>query len=106
MDGPIAYTVTASFPDRITRDRYVRWLMEGHLEQVVAGGASEGMVVAHEEPESPLRVESRYIFPNREVFDRYVSQHAPKLRSEGLRLFGPELGVSFQRQVGVVLKRA
>ncbi|MFO0833100.1 MAG: DUF4286 family protein [Phycisphaerales bacterium] len=101
----VAYTVTALLPDAVTRDRYVRWLQEGHIQQVVAGGAKEAIVVVIEEPATPLKVVCRYIFASKEALDRYTSEHAPKLRAEGLRLFGPELGVSFERSVGKVIAR-
>ncbi len=102
----VAYTVTALLPDVVTRDRYVRWLREGHVQQVVEGGASEAVVVMIEEPATPLKVVCRYIFASREAFQRYTTEHAPKLRTEGLRLFGPELGVSFERSVGSVVARS
>jgi hypothetical protein len=102
----IAYTVTALLPDAVTRDRYVRWLREGHIQQVVAGGAKEAVVVAVDEPPRPLKVVCRYIFANREAYDQYVTEHAPKLRAEGMALFGPELGVSFERSVGKVIARS
>lgn len=102
----VAYTVTALLPDTVTRDRFVRWLREGHIQQVVGGGAKEAVVVVVEEPATPLKVVCRYIFASREAFDLYQTNHAPKLRAEGLRLFGPELGVSFERSVGKVIARS
>lgn len=102
----VAYTVTALLPDTVTRDRYIRWLREGHIQQVVSGGAKEAAVVVIEEPARPLKVVCRYIFENREAFNRYVADHAPKLRAEGMALFGPELGVSFERSVGSIIARS
>jgi hypothetical protein len=45
--------------------------------------------------------EVRYHFPSREAFGRYEKEHAPRLRSEGLKLFPVEKGVEYKRTVGV-----
>jgi hypothetical protein len=55
------------------------------------------------EPASPLEVCSIYTFPTRELFNGYIRDYAPRLRSEGLARFGPQSGVSFRRQVGTIL---
>lgn len=102
MSG-IAYTVTATFPDERTASEYVEWLLGGHIDQVVAGGAESGMVVRVEDPPSPIRVEARYIFPSRAAYAGYIEHHAPALRAEGLRRFGSDPRVSFERRTGQVL---
>jgi len=102
--GRISYVVTATLPDEPTLDRYVRWLLEGHVEAVIDAGAREGHVVRLEEPAEPPRVQARYVFPSREAFDTYVRCHAPVLREEGLRLFGSRSGVRFHREIGTILE--
>jgi hypothetical protein len=97
------YMVTATLPDEDTRDRYVEWLGEGHLDQVIRGGATTARLVRVDEPSAPLEVASVYTFASREAFDLYVRNHAPRLRAEGLARFGPETGVAFRRQVGTIL---
>ena len=99
----IAYTVAATFPDPATRDRYIAWLEDGHIDAVVQAGASSAMIVRITDPPDPPVVEVRYIFANHDTFDRYVRVHAPDLRAAGLRLFGPETGVRFARRVGTIL---
>jgi len=99
----IAYTVTATLPDEATRDEYIAWLEDGHLDQVVRHGAHSAMAVSWIDSGPPFHVETRYIFATRELFDRYTSEAAPALRADGLRRFPPERGVSFERRVGVVL---
>lgn len=102
--GRIAYTVTATLPDKATREEYTRWLLEGHLQQVLAGGASHADVVILDDPPSPPQAQSRYIFPTRASFDRYVRECAPALRAEGLSRFPPSLGITFRREVGTILE--
>jgi len=99
----IVYCVTATLPDEATCREYVEWLHEGHVTDVIAGGASSGCVVRIEDPATPIRVETRYEFESREALDRYVEEAAPTLRAEGLARFGPERGVRFERRVGRVV---
>ena len=54
------------------------------------------------DPAHPIRVEARYIFPYRQVFETYLAQHAPGLRNEGLKRFPASLGIHFERTVGHV----
>jgi hypothetical protein len=98
-----AYTVIATLPDPQTADEYVRWLTGGHIAAVLRGGAESGMVVRIEEPAAPLQVESRYVFPSREGYDRYIREVAPDLRADGLRKFGPERGIRMERRLGTIV---
>ena len=97
---PIAYTVRATLPDQETAHAYLLWLSGGHLAQVLAGGADRAEVGALDG--EPPKIESRYRFPNREVFDRYEQDHAPALRAEGLSRFG-SAGIRFERSLGTIL---
>lgn len=106
----IAYTVTAILPDASWAERYVAWLEDGHIDQVIKGGAHSAMIVRLDadppvpgDPATARRVEVRYIFSTREMYDRYVSEFAPALRAEGQKLFGPETGVRFERRTGTVV---
>lgn len=103
----VAYTVVASLPDRGVTDEYVAWLKDGHVDAVIAHGARSAHIVRldREGPneDEPFRVEVRYVFPTREVFQRYVERHAPGLRADGLKRFGPERGVRFSRTVGEIV---
>ena len=85
------------------RKTLLEWIQSGHLDQVRKGGATTAMLVNVTEPAAPLEVASIYTFPSREAFDVYLRDHAPRLRSEGLRRFGPGSGVRFRRQVGTIL---
>lgn len=99
----LVYTVSATLPDPATRDRYLAWLTSGHLAAVLAGGASMGQVVRIDEPAEPIRVQTRYEFPDRAAFDRYERLHAPALRADGGARFGPDSGVRFERTIGTLV---
>lgn len=101
--GAIAYSVIASLPDEATAREYLAWLEDGHVDQVVQHGAHAAMIVRVLEPASPLQVETRYIFANRQAFDRYVADVAPALRADGLKRFPPERGVRFERRLGEIV---
>lgn len=101
----IAYTVIAMLPDEPTTRDYIAWLEDGHVDAVIEHGAHSAMIVRLE-PESGSegrQVETRYVFSTRELFDRYVRDHAPALRADGLKRFGPERGVRFARTIGTIL---
>jgi hypothetical protein len=97
----IAYTVAASFTAAAVADEWLRWLREGHVADVLAGGAERAVIVRLDGPGREFEV--RYEFPSREAFDRYLADHAPRLRAEGLARFPPERGVAYRRSVGEVL---
>ena len=98
----IAYTVTATLPDEQTEQAYLRWLREGHVRAVINAGASSGLIVSLDDPAGSRRVQARYLFPSRDALDDYVRERAAALRADGLRLFPPESGISFERETGVV----
>lgn len=97
----IAYIVIATLPTEAIATDYVHWLNDGHVQAVVAGGATVGEIIRLD-PDPALRVMSRYEFSSRGMFDQYVRDIAPRLREEGLSRFGPVTGVTFQRFVGEV----
>lgn len=105
----VVYTVTAELVDQEIAREYVAWLRAGHLREVVElGGALEARVVELDaEGLGGVRVQSTYVFANRGKFEAYVRDHAPRLRADGLALFGPSRGarqVKFSRTIGSVLE--
>lgn len=103
----ISYTVTASLPDEPTRERYLTWILEGHAQAVVRGGASSARVLRLDADPSQAQVrlvaEVRYEFESRAALERYLRDFAPALRAEGLALFPPESGIVIQRRVGEIV---
>ena len=105
----LAYTVFTTFRDPALADAWLRWLRDGHIAEVMAGGAADAEIVELDAPaDAPpgaRAFEVRYHFPSRESFARYEKDHAPRLRAEGLKLFPVERGVSYRRAVGTVITR-
>jgi hypothetical protein len=96
------YSVTANLPEGAIEE-YVRWLRESHLREMILAGALEArMVVYPAMPDRTRDVETQYLFPNEVAFRVYEEQHAPRLRAEGMRLFGSIPGVRFTRRLGML----
>jgi hypothetical protein len=96
----VVYTVAAAFTDSALAEEWLRWLAEGHIAEVLAGGASDAEVIELDGPGRSFEV--RYHFPSRQAFEHYEQVHAPRLRAEGLQRFPVEKGVTYRRSVGVV----
>ncbi len=94
----VSYVVTATLPDEPLTREYIGWLVDGHIQQVMTGGAIRAEVVRMTDPASPLRVQTRYVFETAAALERYIKELAPALRAEGLAKFGAR--VSFVREVG------
>lgn len=99
----LVYSVIATLPDAGAAAEYVAWLTGGHTRAVIAGGAASAEVVRVEEPAEPVRVESRYVFASRADYDRYLRDHAPALRADGMARFGTGRGVTFERRIGRIV---
>jgi hypothetical protein len=95
--------VAATLPDDETAGEYIAWLKDGHVDAVIRGGAHSAMIVRLEPAGSSPRIMTQYIFPTRQLFDRYVAEFAPALRADGLTRFPPDRGIKFERNIGEVL---
>lgn len=117
MATRLVYMVIATLPDAARAEEYVAWLEDGHVDAVIKGGAHSAMIVRLHTPtvsvtgsgevgsadSGPHRVMTQYVFPTQEVFDQYVQRHAPALRAEGIKRFGPDTGVKFERLLGDIV---
>jgi hypothetical protein len=97
----ITYAVTVAFQDERLAEDWLVWLTGGHIEEVLAGGASDAELTEADGPGRSFEV--RYHFPSREAFAAYERDFAPRLRAEGLKRFPPEKGIVYRRSVGAVL---
>jgi hypothetical protein len=96
----VAYVVTATIPETGLAEEFLEWLVQGHIQDVMAAGAIGGHAIRLSDPSTPIRVQAVYRFPNRDALDSYLTNHAPRLRADGLRRFPPERGIIFERMVG------
>ncbi len=98
------YTVTLTFTEPSTAVEWLAWMREEHAAKVVQAGAQSAEILKMDGV--LLRCEARYSFESRADFDRYVRDHAPRLREEGLRLFPTTRGIQYERSCGEVIVRA
>ena len=100
------YTVRCKFTseDRIeVSNRWLDWLRDGHIQDVVDGGAIGADIVRMTTDENELVFEIRYRFPDRPTFEAYEAEHAPRLRTEGLEKFPLNLGLAYERSTGEII---
>lgn len=99
-----AYTVAVELADPTVFETYLAWLRDGHLADVIAGGAQSAEVVRLDG--DIVAVEIRFRFADRATFDAYIRDHAPRLRAESAALFPAERGFTYRRLQGeIVIER-
>jgi len=97
---PVFYEVTAAIQDLSILDDWVRWMGDEHLADVVAAGATRGRLIRIDGPTATFVCQ--YEFASRGALDRYLSEHAPRLRAEGTARFDAEQ-VAYSRHTGDIL---
>jgi hypothetical protein len=106
-----AYTVRASLPTEALRSEYLHWLTTDHVQKVLDAGALRAEVITLDLDPAATdiapggQVEVRYIFRDRAALERYIKDHAPRLRAEGATRFPADQGLKFQRSVGLLVCR-
>lgn len=101
--APVLYSVTAHLPDDAVAEEFLQWLRGGHVADMVAAGALWACVVQQQMDGPGGAITSMYGFKDEGAFQTYLSDEAPRMRGEGLALFGPATGkgVTFTRSLGV-----
>ncbi len=96
-----SYAVTASFADPTVAPEWIGWMEKEHLADVISAGALSGTVIALDDG----RAEARYEFADRAAYDRYLVDHAPRLRALGIALFPTERGITYERRAGPTISQ-
>jgi hypothetical protein len=96
----IKYVVAVTFADPVRVEPWLDWLRQGHIAEVLNGGATQAEIVVLDSPAHTYEV--HYRFPSRAAFESYERDHAPRLRAEDLSRFPTSHGMSYRRSVGVV----
>lgn len=98
------YCVQATFTDERVANEWLAWLRDGHIADVMRGGALDAEIIKIDG--EALTYEVHYHFASREAFAAYERDFAPALRAEGLAKFPTSRGVSYRRATGEVSWRA
>ena len=93
----ISYEVTAIIREDL-RGAFESYMTETHMPEVMATGAFSDARFSTVEPG---RYRASYTARSREVLDKYLVEHSPRLREDVVRHF-PE-GVQFSREEWTVL---
>ncbi len=104
----IAYTVVCRMTDENKVEEWLNWLKNGHIDDVIAGGATDAQIIRLDPNEHPNGqkehiYEVRYHFKSQDIFDSYLANHAPRLREDGLKRFPPENGFEYNRTMGTII---
>ena len=99
----IIYNVTVNIHES-AHDQWMAWMQEKHIKEVLATGkfTSARMVkVLVEEEMGGTTYSIQYTTDSMETLQKYYSDDAPKLREEGLRLFGDKM-LAFRTELELI----
>jgi hypothetical protein len=108
--GALRYEVTAHVPESMAPD-YETYLRREHVPDLMATGCFVGAEFSRDSEASGadgstdlpgagprVRFRSTYVAPGRDALDRYLAQHAPRLRAHALERFSAG-AIEFTRAV-------
>jgi hypothetical protein len=90
----ILYNVTVIVDDSIMEE-WKKWMIDIHIPEVMATGAFETyqfQKILTEGSEGGTTFAIQYLSQNREEYERYQMQHAPKLQEEHRRRYQGKFG--------------
>jgi uncharacterized protein DUF4286 len=102
MATRVLYEVTAILRDEDVARRWVRWILDEHIADVVRAGASRGRLLRIDD--APHTYVVQYEFASRDSLDDYLANHATRLRTEGARRFDAN-EVTYQRRTAAIVDR-
>jgi len=102
LDATYHYTVRCEFDgNELLADHWLAWLRDAHIQDVLDAGAQRATVVKIDGDATAYEI--RYQFASRDAYETYLTDHAPRLRADGLKLFPPESGIRYQRSSGATV---
>ena len=99
----IFYNVTINI-DESVHNQWMKWMQEKHIQDVLATGKFSGarmVKVLVEEDMGGTTYSIQYTTDSKETLQRYYDEDAPRLREEGLKLFGDKM-LSFRTELEVI----
>ena len=99
----IIYNVTINIDDSV-HDQWLNWLKTKHIGEVLATGCffkAKLSKVLVEEEMGGTTYSIQYAAESKEKLQEYYNTFAPKLREEGLRLFGDKM-LAFRTELEVL----
>lgn len=99
----ILYNVTINIHESV-HDQWMRWMQEKHINDVLATGkfsAARMVKVLVEEEMGGTTYSIQYTTDSKETLQKYYDEDAPKLREEGLKLFGEKM-LAFRTELELI----
>jgi phosphoribosylamine-glycine ligase len=99
----ILYNVTININESV-HDQWMQWMQEKHIGEVLATGkfsAARMVKVLVEEDMGGITYSIQYTTDSKETLQRYYDEDAPRLREEGLRLFGDKM-LAFRTELELI----
>ncbi|ENI5460594.1 conserved hypothetical protein [Flavobacterium psychrophilum] len=99
----IIYNVTINIHESV-HDQWFSWMQEKHIADVLATGkfTSARMVkVLIEEEMGGITYSVQFTTNNKETLQKYYEEDAPKMREEGLKLFGDKM-LAFRTELELI----
>ena len=98
----IIYNVTVNI-DHSIHNKWLQWMQNKHISDVLATGLFNNArfvkVLVQEDEGATYSVQ--FFSDSKEKLDEYYQNHAPKLRQEGLELFGDKM-LAFRTELEVL----
>ena len=99
----ILYNVTINIHESV-HDKWMQWMQEKHIGEVLATGkfsAARMVKVLVEEDMGGTTYSIQYTTDSKETLQRYYDEDAPRLREEGLQLFGDKM-LAFRTELELI----
>ncbi len=99
----ILYNVTINI-DNSVHDIWLNWMQEKHIPEVLSTGkftSARLIKVLIEEEMGGTTYAIQYTTDSKDTLDKYYIEDAPRLREEGVRLFGSKM-VAFRTELELV----
>ena len=99
----ILYNVTINIHESV-HDQWMQWMQEKHIVDVLATGkfsAARMVKVLVEEDMGGTTYSIQYTTDSKETLQRYYDEDAPRLREEGLQLFGDKM-LAFRTELELI----
>ena len=99
----ILYNVTINIHESV-HDQWMGWMQEKHIGDVLATGkfsAARMVKVLVEEDMGGITYSIQYTTDSKETLQRYYDEDAPRLREEGLQLFGDKM-LAFRTELELI----
>lgn len=99
----IFYNVTINI-DESVHNQWMKWMQEKHIQEVLATGKFSGarmvkVLVAEDMGGTTYSIQ--YTTDSKETLQRYYDEDAPRLREEGLKLFGDKM-LAFRTELELI----